>query len=257
MIKLKINDFDMTVKFSTFPGGEEYVKIEGKCPQMASIVYIDARIDSSKEFMRLALLVDALRNSVDKRAEFRLNMPYLPYARQDRICQRGESFSVKVFARMLNALEFDKVYISDCHSDVGASHINNIVHEEQFSCMATSQVTYNLITNADVVIAPDAGAAKKAQAVADFYGKPLIQCLKTRGSDGSIKVKILEPLRGLNAVVVDDICDGGGTFIALAEAIRLQGDPLTLNLCVTHGIFSKGKEILYKLYNEVEGVYEW
>ena len=49
-------------------------------------------------------------------------------------------------------------------------------------------------------------------------------------------------------LVVDDICDGGGTFLLLAEALRKAGIHNDLELYVTHGIFSKGTDALYKSY---------
>ena len=49
-------------------------------------------------------------------------------------------------------------------------------------------------------------------------------------------------------LVVDDICDGGGTFLLLAEALRKAGIDNNLELYVSHGIFSKGTDIIYKSF---------
>ena len=51
--------------------------------------------------------------------------------------------------------------------------------------------------------------------------------------------------------VVDDICDGGRTFIELGKAIRDTKSNAKLVLCVTHGIFSKGKEVLKPMFDEI------
>ena len=52
-----------------------------------------------------------------------------------------------------------------------------------------------------------------------------------------------------NLIVVDDICDGGATFISLAESIKKYNEKANWYLIVTHGIFSKGVSELEKYYN--------
>ena len=75
--------------------------------------------------MKIFLIKDALEIKGIKR--FDLIMPYIPYARQDRVCAQGESFSLKIFANMLNAVNFENVYVLDAHSDVSVSLINNCI----------------------------------------------------------------------------------------------------------------------------------
>jgi ribose-phosphate pyrophosphokinase len=207
--------------------------------------------------MQLVMLTEALQYYA-RQAEtiFHLHLDYLPYARQDRRCAKGEAFSLKVMCKMLNALEYDAVFLADCHSDVGLALLDNVVHRDQLTCLGLTLVGHNMATDCDVIIAPDAGAAKKAQAIATAYGKPLVQCLKTREADGRINVRVLEHVADKKCLVVDDICDGGGTFLALAS--ELNGMlPSELNLFVTHGIFSKGKDELLDHYDNVEAYNEW
>ena len=52
-------------------------------------------------------------------------------------------------------------------------------------------------------------------------------------------------------IIIDDICDGGRTFIELAKEIRKQTDK-PIYLIVTHGIFSAGFE---KLSDELDGIF--
>ena len=251
-----INGCEYTATTSTFPGGEEFVKIPNNLPQTSAVITVDANLRSSKAVLQLIMLTDALRRYADHGTHFTLNLTYLPYARQDRVCAKGESFSLKVFSNLINSLQYDKVMVADCHSEVGLALIDNVVHYSQYQCLHSRVETHNLANAADVIVAPDAGAAKKAQEIADHYDKPLIQCLKTRGENGRIKVQVLGSIRGLNALVVDDICDGGGTFLALAAALE-DGAPDELNLYVTHGIFSKGKQILLDAYDKVEAYDDW
>jgi ribose-phosphate pyrophosphokinase len=100
------------------------------------------------------------------------------------------------------------------------------------------------------VIAPDKGAHDRAEQMADAlgldvtYGSKVRDVATGRLSDFEITV---EP--GKHYLVVDDICDGGGTFIGLGEKIREQG--AFADLYVTHGIFSKGTTELKKIYKNI------
>lgn len=253
-MKFSINGYNYEAKVSTFPGGEEYLSLPKTLPRSPVQIKVFADIRSSKEVMQLLLLTDALHRVSDPRAYFSLVIPYLPYARQDRVCAKGESFSLKVFAKLINDLNYEEVLVTDCHSEIGLALLDNVRHITQVQAIADDVGSFNLLSNCDVVVAPDLGAAKKAKAVAEFFGKPVVQCLKTRHKDGKVSIEVLGNILNKNAVVVDDICDGGATFLALAEEL---GQVRSLNLHVTHGIFSKGKEELLKHYDYVGACYDW
>jgi ribose-phosphate pyrophosphokinase len=200
------------------------------------------------------MLTEALREYAPQ-AEFRLHMPYLPYARQDNRFAKGEALSIKVFCNLINDLKYDLVIVADCHSTVGLALLDNVKHITQLQSIRANPALHNMAQAADVIVAPDAGAAKKAQEIATFFGKPLVQCLKTRTPEGHIHVQVLGDVTGLKALVVDDICDGGGTFLALAKSEL--GPSKELNLYVTHGIFSKGFSELNKVYDNIGCRYDW
>ena len=257
MLSFNINGYDFGMKVSTFPGGEEHVDILIKrLPRVPDVVTVTAKITSSTELMRLALLTDALKHYARnyKACTFVLNIPYLPYARQDRRCKVGEAFSLKVFASLLNSMEYDRVKVTDCHSEVGLALIDNVEPITQREAIKANLDAHRMVVAADMLVAPDAGSAKKITELAEYYGKPVLQCLKTRTADGRIEVQVLEDTYGKNLLVVDDICDGGGTFLALATAL---GATESLSLLVTHGIFSKGKDVLLEAYTEVRAIHEF
>jgi len=261
MINFSINGYTYTPEFSTFPGGEEHVNIRRKrlpvCPEWK--VNVQANITSSTELVRLLLVVNALRNQIGKTIQdIVLVMPYVPYARQDRICELGESFSLLVFANMINDMQFDSVFVEDCHSDVAVALLNNCINLSQVSLLSNTFLGHT-IEKADYIVAPDLGATKKAEALGRFYEKPVLQCSKVRVNRDTIKVEVINPPKNLDKsvlVVVDDICDGGGTFLALA-ASPVIAEAKELHLIVTHGIFSKGKKTLLTEYNTVEALNDW
>ena len=81
---------------------------------------------SADDVMTLVMISDALRQMDVK--EILLTMPYVPYARQDRVCNPGEAFSIKAFSRIINSLEFSSVVVYDPHSDVTqVNYVNYIL----------------------------------------------------------------------------------------------------------------------------------
>jgi ribose-phosphate pyrophosphokinase len=259
MICLSIDGYKYPVTSSVFPGGEVHVNVKGNAyPPSPNSITIVAELTSSEEIMKLMLVTDAIRQlRIPSLQTLKLKLAYLPYARQDRVCARGEALSIKVMCDLINSLKFDEVMISDCHSDVGIALLNNCSHTTQLEGFRLNKNIHNILTNSDYLVIPDLGASKKAKEIASKYGLKTIQCTKTRGEDGWISITPLTPAseyEGKRLVVADDICDGGGTFIALAEALR--GHRI-LDLVVTHGIFSKGKLALEKYYDKVVAVYEW
>ncbi len=97
----------------------------------------------------------------------------------------------------------------------------------------------------DVILYPDAGARMRYTACSI----PHVNVEKERTADG-IKINLPELPKTGKILVVDDICDGGATFIKLAEEVRKVSDA-DLYLQVTHGIFSKGFDIFKPYYKQI------
>jgi ribose-phosphate pyrophosphokinase len=184
--------------------------------------------------------VDALRELYPIN-EMYLHLPYFPGARQDRRMVDGEPLTVKVYADIINSLKFDMVTILDSHSDVAPALIDNCksLSNHEF----VENVTNDL--GGDVVlISPDAGSNKKMHSLCKYLDMDsFIRCDKDRDvSTGAIKgfnVFHDDFNKDTEYLIVDDICDGGGTFTGLAKELKTKG-ATRLSLAVTHGIFSKG-----------------
>lgn len=239
------------VTVSKFPGGEVKVDINVGSEQpvkACEALRVDASLQTSDDIIALLLTVDALRRHFP-RAEMDLWMPYMPYARQDRPCVNGEALSIAVMGSLINSCGFNTVLTLDAHSDVAPAVIRNCEN------MPQSNIFKKIDDNfADYyIVAPDAGAYKKAHNLATYLGAKGVICAnKVRNvATGKIEgVQVLEHVKGLNLLVADDICDGGKTFIELANVLRAQ-EPAALKLVVTHGLFTKGLEVLTD-----EGMYD-
>lgn len=244
------------IKFTAFSGGEEHINIT---PFNAPLITIKVRLTSSSEIMQLLLVTDSLRRMGNQ--HINLVMPYIPYARQDRVCQIGDSFSLKVFANLINSQNYDRVHVADSHSSVATALLNNVVESPQskFAKSLRKYCNKNNIEPYDYVIAPDAGASKKAVDFASVLNEKdwnveVIQALKIRDKSGEIisTTVLHDDFTGKRCLMVDDICGSGSTFIALTNALKDRGATF-IGLFVTHGIFSQGVDILFE--NGVSTIY--
>lgn len=239
-MRLSIDGRSVPIRTFLFPGGEVQVRIEDLEANTAPAeIDIHANLTSSDALMALLLLTDAVRRRYND-PRIRLVCPYLPYARQDRVAYPGEALSAAVAARLLNSQNYASVEVWDAHSDVSLALLDRVRHRP------ASDFAHAIIGPHDVIVAPDQGAVKRARACASLAGAPLVLAEKTRSTDtGEITGTVVhsEPIGARDFLIIDDICDGGRTFIELARVLR----PLTtgrVKLYVTHGIFSKGFEPL-------------
>lgn len=183
------------------------------------------------EFLHLAQLKTLL-----DRYSFKTDLliSYLPYGRQDKEVSNSSTFALRTFANLLNSINFNNITIIDPHSNIAIDLINN------------SQATYPIetikkvieLTEAQVICYPDKGAKEKYSKLLDF---PSIYAEKVRNQlTGEIEsIRIIGNPIDQNVLIVDDLCDGGGTFIGLMDRM-LRDLSKETNLYVSHGIFSKG-----------------
>jgi ribose-phosphate pyrophosphokinase len=225
----------------TFSGGEPHIKINPLFDKTQGVT-ITHRINSFNDMGMLCLAVDALQ-----RMGVRLDtlfIPYFPSARQDRVMINGEPLSVKVYADIINNFHFEKVIVFDVHSEVTPAVVNKceVIPNHRFIQRVIQEIGGN-----PVLISPDGGALKKIYKVSEFLGgMEVVECSKSRdvktGKLQGFKV-YTDDLHQRDCLIVDDICDGGGTFIGLAEELKNK-NAYRLFLAVSHGIFSKGFEDL-------------
>lgn len=234
-------------KFNFPSGCEPHIKlIDGSNSKDALIT---TRIQSGNDLLTLFLATDALRRGgVENISVF---IPFMPFARQDRVMVAGEPLSIKVIADLINAQNYQRVMMYDVHSDVTTALIYN--------AKAISNHTFvaNVLRSRQdyLICSPDAGAYKKIFNLCQYIGyhDEIILANKVRDvSNGHIKhVSISNTdLKGKTIYIVDDICDGGGTFLLLADKLR-QCNAGKVNLIVSHGIFSQGEAQLKSKLDKV------
>lgn len=225
-----------------FPSGEIQVKLSDDSVEIDIYegITITGSILNSDHTMELMQLVETISYHASK-AVLHLIMPYCAYSRQDRRCNTGESFSLKVFTDLINSCNFESVITYDNHSDVSTALLNNC-----------SNVSINDILHTKALsewytyfISPDAGANKKVFSCSQQFTIPMVRADKIRDtSTGTIidtqVYATSKQLKDSTVLIIDDICQGGRTFIELAKAIKSIEPSCTIHLYVTHGFFDKG-----------------
>ena len=256
-----------------FPDGQQQVRFHSTLEHRNQGAYsvvkdieITTRLTSFLDVELLICAVASLRNlGVET---IHLHITYFLGGRYDRQFGNDNHYIKQVIAPIINSLNFHSVSVLDPHSDVIEACLNNYVvseansHYEQYLNFLGHKLE---IEDPDdfILISPDAGAYKKIYKAAKYLGIPesnIVVCSKVRDGDRlKVNIDLTTEQMSKRMVVLDDLCDGGGTFLLIAQAINelfksnespfsFKGD---LILAVTHGIFSKGFKELNQYYDKI------
>lgn len=234
-----------------FSGGEVHVELTDKTRFALSQTFkksilLNIRMSSSDKVMQVIMLNDIL-----KRAGFytSLYMGYIPYARQDRETIQYGANSLKVFANLINSCKFEKVYVVEPHSIVSENVIENI---KEIDISETIQKYIDTVTNGAkdfVLLSPDLGAVKRVEefnkTLATKVDILIANKVRNPATGEITSVKLIGDVPiGKQIIVLDDIIDGGASFIELLKRTQLHKNN-DVHLWGTHGIYSKGDQILF------------
>jgi ribose-phosphate pyrophosphokinase len=226
-------------------------------------------LNSFEDLEIILCATQALKNIGIKR--IRLYIPYCLGGRSDRKFMKGSINYIKdIIAPIINLQGYEEVYIMDPHSDVleacinnfskiGTGELLNFTFRDYFLSKGHKTWKQENVDNI-LLVSPDAGALKKIYGVAQHIGykSDVIVATKYRNPITGQIEKTNVPLNitdycDKDIFIIDDICDGGRTFIEVAKAIKSDKKYIgEIYLIVTHGIFSYGFE---GLADYISGIY--
>lgn len=241
-----------------YPGGEVGVRVLSDLKN--GHVF---RIQNSNDFMAMVMTLNACLQRNNYISE--VTIPYLPYARQDRVATEGDPFAIDVIAYLLEKCGVKKVNSYDVHSQKSI----NVFKSQGIELNSISPLPYivSFISRMGLegqiyLVSPDKGALHKVQYYYDI--------LRKQGLVSGIIVaeKVRDPISGKlngftliekpsvkansNLIITDDICDGGGTFLGISDVLKKEyGTEHNNMLFTTHGIYSKGIDILLEQFRLV------
>lgn len=188
--------------------------------------------ENEAELFHVCQLADLVKNAS-------LEMPYLPYGRQDKAVNNEETFALRTFARIINSCGFRDVRFLDGHSAEASKLIRNSCDEFPSEAIEAAQRA----VPGCLLAYPDKGAFDR---YSPAYGNEAVLGDKVRdqstGYISHFEISQADP-RERDVLIIDDICDGGMTFKILAKSL-LDAGAESVHLYVTHGIFSKGLDTL-------------
>ncbi len=187
--------------------------------------------------MELLVCVDAVKRASAK--EIAVIVPYYGYARQDRKAAARQPITAKLVADMLMIAGIDRIVTVDLHAQ----------QIQGFFDIATDDLTFipliakyfeNKFNKEDniVVVSPDHGGTVRARRLAERLEAPIAIIDKRRPRANVVEVSnVIGDVKDKTCIVVDDICDTGGSLVAGVNLLKEHGAK-EIYTCVTHGVFS-------------------
>jgi ribose-phosphate pyrophosphokinase len=219
----------------SFPDGERDVEIRASVRGQAVFVVQPLGRAVGEHVLELLLLADACRRA--GAGSVSAIVPYVGYARQDRVTKEGRPLGAKVLAEVLGTGRFSQLMAVDLHGPVAASCIEApVAHLTAVPGMVEALRPY--VREDSVVVAPDLGAVKLAESYARLLGLPLAVVSKVRVSPVQVTVQsVVGDVRGKRPLVVDDMISTGTTVEAAVDALLAHGCQREVVVAATHGLF--------------------
>jgi ribose-phosphate pyrophosphokinase len=220
---------------SRFPDGE--LDVDVTAPVRGTDVFILQALHApvGEHLLELALMADACHRQGARSVTAVL--PYLGYARQDRREVGTEPLGARIIAELLAAGRIDRAVCLDLHSRAVEGCFPLPVEHAAVVPMLIDHVRAALLEPA-VVVSPDLGAVKRAEAFARPLGLPVAIVHKQRLSGAEVQAHgLVGDVRGRHVVVVDDMISTGGTLVAAVQTVLAAGALSPVTVVASHGLF--------------------
>ncbi len=215
-------DGELNVKLDEDVRGRDVFLVQSTCPPV------------NENLMELLLMVDSARRA--SASSITAVIPYYGYARKDRKDEGRVPIAAKLVANMLTVAGTDRVLALDLHAtqiqgffDIPVDHLYSFpVIVEYLREKAIEDL---------VLVAPDIGRVRMANAYSRALGAPLAMVEKRRESPDSAKVGfVIGDVRDKNVLLVDDIIATGGTIAIAAHTLKEAG-ARQISVAAVHPVF--------------------
>ena len=185
--------------------------------------------------MELLVMLDAFRRSSAERVT--AVIPYYGYARSDKKDRPRVSIAAKLVANLIATAGADRILTMDLHAAQIQGFFDIPVDHLYAAPVFIGYYQANPMLNLTVV-APDTGGAERARAYAKRLDAELALCDKRREKANVAEVmNVVGDVRGRNCLIVDDMCDTGGSLTKVAKALKNAG-AASIHACFTHAVLS-------------------
>jgi ribose-phosphate pyrophosphokinase len=220
-----------------FPEGTLFVRVLENVRGRNAYVVQSTVFPTNDNLVELLFWLDAFSRA--SAASVTAIIPYFSYGKGDKKDEPRVSIRGRVCADAIEAAGADRVVTMDLHAPQIQGFFRVPVDDLYAAPYLCDAISRQALPD-PVVVAPDAGFAKRARRFASRLGAPLAIADKERGHSGEIEsLEVIGDVAGLDAVIVDDFTITAGTLIEAAEALVARGARSVL-AAVTHGVFARG-----------------
>jgi ribose-phosphate pyrophosphokinase len=218
-----------------FSDGEIQVDIDESVRGMDVFVLQSTCSPGNTNLMELLIMIDALKRASANRITAVL--PYYGYARQDRKVSPRAPITAKLVADLIAAAGAHRVLAMDLHAGQIQGFFN-IPVDHLFAAPVLLEYIRTRFRDHLVVVSPDAGGVERARAFGKRLKAGLAIIDKRREGPNVAKVmNIIGEVKGLQAIILDDMVDTGGTLVEAASALASEGASKVV-ACCTHPVLS-------------------
>lgn len=237
---------EISADVANFRNGELNIKLLGSVRGSDVIIFqqfTQPGPEMHEDLFELMLLCDtaarAAANSIT------LCVPFIPYLRQDRKAEGREPISAKVLFNLMQKScsgKLSRIITFDMHNPAEQGFVDlpldNIPAMPVFADFFVHQNWFDQKNT--VILAPDAGSAKKAEKLSGCLGLEdgvaIVHKERKKGEMAKAK-SIIGDVNGKQVLIIDDMIDSGGTMMAAADLARDEGAE-SVHVAGTHGIFA-------------------
>jgi ribose-phosphate pyrophosphokinase len=222
------------VNIQRFSDGEIGVEFQESI-RGRSVFLVQSTYSPTDNLMELLLMIDAAKRASAYKVI--AVIPYYGYARQDRKDRPRVAIGSKLVANMLTAAGADRVVTMDLHAPQIQGYFDIPVDHLDSSAIFIPYIENLNLANLTFA-APDVGSANRIREIATFFECEMVICDKHRKRANEIASMVLiGDVADRDVVLIDDICDTGGTLCKSAALMKEKGARSVRALC-THPVLS-------------------
>jgi ribose-phosphate pyrophosphokinase len=221
----------------TFADQEIFVRIDENVRGEDVFVIQSTSYPANDNLMQLLIMMDALRRASARRIT--AVIPYFGYARQDRKTDGRTPISAKLVANLISTAGADRVLTVDLHAGQIQGFFDIPTDNLFGGPVRVDDIKERYGKEKIIVVSPDVGGVVRARSLAKRLDDADLAIVdKRRPEAGKSEVmNIIGDVRGARCIMLDDMCDSGGTLANAAAALKEHGAS-SVSAYVTHGVLS-------------------
>jgi len=215
--------------------------VRGRDVYVIHSLYGEPGMSANDKLVRLLFFIGALKDASAGRVT--AVCPYLAYSRKDRKTKSRDPVSSRYVAQLFEAVGTDRMVTLDVHNPAAYQNAFRIPAEHlEARGLFVAWFAARLRDEPIVVVSPDAGGIKRAEAFRDSLsralGRPVAAAfMEKRRSEGVVSGgAVVGDVGGRTALILDDLISTGTTLARAAAACKTLGASRVI-AAASHGVF--------------------